>query len=193
MRDAFSGALAAYEWATLDEPGLAEAAVMVLLYPTDSGIHTVLQKRSELVLHHKGQISFPGGARDPEDVSLEAAALRETHEEIGVHPDRVQVIGRLDEIRTISGFRVAPFVGWFERGGFEWKHSAFEVAYLIEAGIDHLAHPRTFVPDIRTVDGKPAEMPSYRVGDDLVWGATARIVANFLDVLTASGLAGRAH
>ncbi len=193
MKDALSDVLAAYQWASLDDEALAEAAVMVLLYPTEAGVHTVFQKRSELVLHHKGQISFPGGARDPEDESIQWAALRETHEEMGVPPESVEVLGRLDEIRTISGFRVSPFVGWFERGEFDWKHNAFEVAYPLEVSLDHLMHPETFVVDVRTVDGRSVEMPSYRAGDDLIWGATARIVANFLDVLTAAGVTPRAR
>ena len=188
MKQALSEVLSAYQFSSLADETLNEAAVMVLLYPTERGVHTVFQKRSELVLHHKGQISFPGGTRDPEDHSLEHAALRETHEEIGVAPERVEVLGRLDEIRTISGFRVAPFVGWFERDEFAWKHNDFEVAYLLEVALDHLAHPENLVSDIRTVEGRTVEMPSYRVGDDLIWGATARIVANFLDLLVASGL-----
>lgn len=193
MKDALSEVLRAYQWSPLLEDGLAEAAVLVLLYPTDRGVHTVFQKRSELVLHHKGQISFPGGARDPEDHSLEMAALRETHEEIGVPPEAVEVIGRLDEIRTISGFRVAPFVGWFERDDFEWKHSDFEVAYLLDVALDHLAHSNTYQPDLREVDGRLTEHPSYRVGDDLVWGATARIVSNLLDVLAVAGMNAHAR
>jgi 8-oxo-dGTP pyrophosphatase MutT (NUDIX family) len=193
MKEALADLLAAYQWAALDDEALAEAAVMVLLYPTAAGVHTVFQKRSELVLHHKGQISFPGGARDPEDESLEWAALRETHEEMGVAPESIQVLGRLDEIRTISGFRVSPFVGWFERGDFDWRHNAVEVAYPLEVSLDHLTHPDTFVADIRSIDGRQVEMPSYRAGEDLIWGATARIVANFLDILAAAGVTPRAR
>lgn len=187
MKDRLAEALANYRPGTIDDRSLADAAVMVLLYPREDGVHTVLQKRTELVLHHKGQISFPGGAVDPGDESLEAAALRETHEEIGVTPEQVELLGRLDDIKTISGFRVSPFVGWFERSDFDWEHSAREVAYLLEVDIEHLADPGNYVPDIREIDGRTSELPSYRVGEHLVWGATARIVSNFLDVWMASG------
>ncbi|MCA9824765.1 MAG: CoA pyrophosphatase [Dehalococcoidia bacterium] len=193
MKDALADFLRAYQWSALDDEDLAEAAVMLLLYPTPRGIHTVFQKRSERVLHHKGQISLPGGAREAADPSLAAAALRETHEEIGVPPESVHLLGRLDDIRTISRFRVTPFVGWFERGDFDWKHSDLEVAYLLDVSLDHLSHPETFVPDVREAEGRLVEMPSYRVGEDLIWGATGRIVSNFLDVLMAAGLHAHAR
>lgn len=183
MKDALRAALARYAPATIeDEPHLARAAVLALFYECDGEPHLVFQRRSDRVLHHKGQVSFPGGAVDPGDESLLWTALRETQEEIGVAPEDVEVLGRLDDLVTVSGFRVTPFVGWLRRYPYPWRFSAEEVAYLLEVPFATLRDPRSFVPDVRTYGGRPVVLPSYRVGPDLVWGATARIVANLLDV-----------
>lgn len=178
--------LSTYEAADTGEADLARAAVLFLLYDLDGLTHTVFQKRSQQVLHHKGQVSLPGGAMDPEDPSLLATALRETEEEIGVPRSAVEPLGRIDEIETISGFRVTPFVGWFERGEFEFQFNRHEVAGLIEVPVAHLADPANYIPDIREFGGRRVEMPSYAAGDDLIWGATGRMVANFLDLLAAA-------
>jgi hypothetical protein len=112
--------------------------------------------------------------------------LRETHEEIGVAPGDVEVLGQIDEIRTISNFIVTPYVGWLRRFPYEWQFSHEEVAYLLEVPVDHLLDPVNFVPDRRTIEGREIIVPSYRFEQDLIWGATGRMVANFLDVWTAA-------
>jgi 8-oxo-dGTP pyrophosphatase MutT (NUDIX family) len=180
--------LARYRHAELEEHGLADAAVLLLLYELDGHLATVFQRRTDTVLHHKGQVSLPGGAVDPGDASLQHAALREAFEEIGADPDRVQPLGRLDDIRTISGFRVAPFVGWYQDPAARWIHNHREVAYLMEVPVATLADPAIYAPETRLVDGLPAQFPAYQVGPDLIWGATARIVQNFLDIVVTAGL-----
>jgi 8-oxo-dGTP pyrophosphatase MutT (NUDIX family) len=185
---ALETALAHYQPSRLDEAGLADAAVLLLLYELNGTLSTVFQRRTDTVLHHKGQVSLPGGAVDPGDATAQQAALREAQEEIGAHPSLVRPLGRLDDIRTISGFRVAPFVGWYGHSGPTWVHNHHEVAYLMQVPLDELAHPAAYVPDVREANGAMVEFPSFRVGPDLIWGATARIVQNFLDVLAASGV-----
>ncbi|MCS7296256.1 MAG: CoA pyrophosphatase [Chloroflexota bacterium] len=183
MKDALRAALARYSPSTIDdEPRLARAAVLALFYDAGGEPHLVFQRRSERVLHHKGQVSFPGGAMDPGDEHPQWTALRETHEEIGVAPEDVEVLGQLDELITISGFRVTPFVGWLRAYPYPWRFSAEEVAYLLEVPFATLRDPKNYVPDVRTYEGRQVVLPSYRVGPDLIWGATARIVANLLDV-----------
>jgi len=185
MKEALRAALAAYQpQAAEEQPGLVNAAVLLLLYEREGHPHVVLQKRTEHVDTHKGQISFPGGMCDPGDPDLMSTALREAHEEIGVHPSDVEVLGRLDDIVTMTNFRVTPFVGWLSRYPYEWHVSDAEVEYLIEVGLDHLRHPETFIPDRRVVNGREFVFPSYRFRDDLIWGATARMFTNFLDVYT---------
>jgi 8-oxo-dGTP pyrophosphatase MutT (NUDIX family) len=143
----------------------------------------VFQKRTDHVRDHKGQISFPGGATDPEDETVLHTALRETHEEIGVHPEDIEVLGQLDDMVTVSNFRVTPFVGWLKRYPYQWKFSDIEVAYLLEVPIKHLLHPDTLVPDRRLINGREYIFSSYQWREDLIWGATARMLTNFLDIL----------
>jgi 8-oxo-dGTP pyrophosphatase MutT (NUDIX family) len=186
--------LAAYEPSSADAaPGVVPAAVLVLLHDHDGDLHIVFQKRTDKVHDHKGQISFPGGAADPGDMSLAETALRETHEEIGVLPEDVDILGQLDEMVTVSNYVVTPFVGWVARYPYEWRFSDEEVAYLLEVPVSHLLDPGTLIPDRRFINGREYEFQSYRFGDDLIWGATARMLGNFLDVVASvQGFTGRA-
>ena len=165
------------------DPPLPPAGVMLILHERPSGPHIIFQKRTDSVRDHKGQISFPGGATDPEDESVLQTALRETHEEIGVDPRHIDVLGQLDDMVTISNFLVTPFVGWLDRFPYLWRFSDHEVAYLLEVPLAHLRDPRNLIPDRRVINGREYEFQSYQFGDDLIWGATARMLGNFLDVL----------
>jgi 8-oxo-dGTP pyrophosphatase MutT (NUDIX family) len=114
-----------------------------------------------------------------------ATALRETHEEIGVEPAHIEVLGQLDDMVTISNFLVTPFVGWLDRYPYTWKFSDHEVAYLLEVPLSHLCDPANLIPDRRVINGREYEFQSYQFGDDLIWGATARMLGNFLDIMRA--------
>lgn len=185
-REELRHALARYEPAAADAaPSVVPAAVLILLHDHEGDVHIVFQKRTDLVQDHKGQISFPGGAADAGDASLAETALRETHEEIGVLPEDIDLLGRLDDMVTVSNYVVTPFVGWVSRYPYEWRFSHEEVAYLLEVPVSHLVDPGTLVPDRRFINGREYEFQSYRFGDDLIWGATARMLGNFLDVAAA--------
>ena len=187
MKDALRDALARYAPQEIEHDGIAYlAAVLILIYEHEGRHYVVFQKRTNKVDAHKGEISFPGGGRDPEDADLIATALRETHEEIGAHPSDIEILGRLDDMVTRSNFLVTPYVGWLARYPYEWVFSADEVAYLLEVPIDHLQHPDTLIADRRMVNGTEFVMPSYQFGDELIWGATARMLTNFLDLLSAA-------
>ncbi|MCK6564875.1 MAG: CoA pyrophosphatase [Dehalococcoidia bacterium] len=187
MRDALRAALAAYEPQPIEaEPGTPLAAVLLLLYEHRSQVHVIFQKRTDHVETHKGQVSFPGGMKDPGDRDLVHTGLRETHEEIGVLPADVEVLGQLDDILTLSRFRVTPYVGWLQRYPYEWRFSHFEVDYLLEVGLDHLRRPETLVPDRRIINGREIVLPSYQYREDLIWGATARMLTNFLDLVATA-------
>lgn len=196
MRDLLREALARYIPEPIEaDPGIPPAGVLLLIYDHAEGPRIIFQKRTHHVRDHKGQISFPGGATDPEDETVLHTALRETHEEIGVHPDDVEVMGQLDDMVTVSNFRVTPFVGWLKRYPYEWRFSDIEVAYLLEVPLGHLLKPETLAPDRRLINGREYVFSSYQWGDDLIWGATARMLTNFLDIVASlpgmPGPAGR--
>jgi len=193
MRDLIRAAIEGYAPQPLDaDPAIAHAAVLLLLYEHEDEPHVVFQKRTEHVRDHKGQISFPGGAADPEDTDLLFTALRETHEEIGVAPEHVSVFGQLDPMVTISNFRITPYVGWLAHYPYDWRFSDEEVAYLLEVPLRHLLDPASHIPDRRSINGKTYVFPSFEWKGDLIWGATARMLSNFLDICaTIPGLGGR--
>ena len=101
-------ALAEYAPRHIDDDATIPAAVLILVYDRDGEAHVLFTERTDQVEHHKGQVSFPGGAFDDDDGDLEQTALRETYEEIGVRPEEVEIIGPLDDIVTASNFRVTP-------------------------------------------------------------------------------------
>lgn len=182
MKELLRAALAEYTPQELADLPAARAAVLILLYDDNGEIHVIFQKRTDSVRDHKGQISFPGGGTDPGDPSPVYTALRETYEEIGVRPEDVDILGRLDEMVTISNFRITPFVGWLAYYPYTWHFSDDEVAYLLEVPLRHLLDPATLIPDRRLINGRTYELPSYQFDNDLIWGATARMLTNFLDV-----------
>jgi 8-oxo-dGTP pyrophosphatase MutT (NUDIX family) len=164
----------------LDVRGATQAGVLVPLYLDAAGQpHAVFTKRRDDLRRHPGEISFPGGPRDPGDRDLLATALREAHEEIGLPPDAVRVAGALQPTPTIAtGYAVYPFVGVIAPG-LEWTLSAREVAEVIELP---LAALRSGYARRRLVRrGLPIRTDTYLVGDHLIWGATARILADLFD------------
>ncbi len=162
-------------------PSWSRAAVLVPLVPRADRIDLLLTRRTETVLAHKGQISFPGGQQETGDETLLETALRETHEEIGLEPERVTVLGGLDDVVTsVSGFVITPFVGAVSGGVSNLKLAPTEVRNLLFVSIDLLRDPSIHRSDDRVVDGKPFPIHYYSVGEDVIWGATARILFELL-------------
>jgi 8-oxo-dGTP pyrophosphatase MutT (NUDIX family) len=169
------------EMAIEDRP---RAGVLIPLYQRDGAVHIVVTMRSDRVQHHKGQISFPGGSHEIEDLDLAATALREAEEEIGLSPAHVELIGRIDDHVTVSGFHVSAYVGALAvaRTPYAWRPHEEEVAAVIEVPLPHLLLPDTFVQEMVERDGAPFLREGYRYGETVIWGATARILRNFLEV-----------
>lgn len=159
----------------------AEAAVLVPLFMDGGELHAVFTKRQEDLRRHPGEISFPGGRRDPVDADLLATALREAEEEIGLPAATVEIVGALQPTPTIAtGYAVYPFVGVIS-SGFAWTPSAREVAEVIELSLSAL---RAGYGRRRLVRrGQPFRTDTYLVGDHLIWGATARILSDLFDRL----------
>jgi len=141
-------------------------------------------ERTNHVEHHKGQISFPGGARDDEDDSLAATALRETFEEIGVRPDDVEIIGQLDDMVTISNFRVTPFVGiLYERSQYSFVLNEHEVAQVVQVPLEFLLDERNLELEVRQHQGRQVLVPAFLYNGHRIWGATARMLHQFIELL----------
>ena len=160
---------------------LMPAAVLILLYAKNGSFHVLLNKRSELVEYHKGEISFPGGARDPEDRDFVDTALRETEEEMGVSRGDITILGQLDDIITRTNFGVRVYVGTIPYP-YPFNPSADEIAEVLEIPISVLQDPTNLLQDARLVDGDLSITISYACDGHVVFGATATILEQFLDI-----------
>jgi 8-oxo-dGTP pyrophosphatase MutT (NUDIX family) len=163
----------------LEVSGRTDAAVLVPLYVRDGALHAVFTKRREDLRRHPGEISFPGGRFDEGEQDLRATALREAHEEIGLPADAVEIVGALQPTPTIAtGYSVYPFVGLIEQGR-TWTLSAREVAEVLELPLAALLAGYARRRLIRR--GVPIRTDTYLVADNLIWGATARILSDLFD------------
>lgn len=180
--DALGRALAGNPKKSLIDPYLAPAGVMVLIYPKDGEHHVLLNKRSDSVEHHKGEIAFPGGAMDDGDESLRETALRETHEEMGVRPEDVRLLGELDDVPTISSYVMSPFVGTIPYP-YPFRPSSVEVAEVLEVPLSHLMDPANHRIETRMKDGRLINGVAYGYRGNFVFGATARVLTRLLQIV----------
>jgi 8-oxo-dGTP pyrophosphatase MutT (NUDIX family) len=163
---------------------LRQAAVLVPLLQIRGDWHLLFTRRTETVLNHKGQVAFPGGAVEPDDPDVEFAALRETHEEIGLAPERVKILGRMPDYATVSDFLISPVVGrvpW----PFDMVLSSEEVVHAFTIPLRWLATSANWEekPFVRP-DGRQEQVIYYKTySGELLWGITARITLNFLQIL----------
>jgi 8-oxo-dGTP pyrophosphatase MutT (NUDIX family) len=167
--------------AELAAHGSTRAAVLVPIVELDDRLHVVLTRRRSDMRRHAGEIAFPGGRSDPEDDSPTATALREAHEEVGLPPHNVEILGALSPVGTfVTGFAVYPVVGWVEHPG-EWQLSPREVDVVLELALDDL---RAGYERRRLVRrGVPFTTDAYVVDDHVVWGATGRMLTELLERL----------
>ena len=172
--------------AALEVHGGTDAAVLVPLFLNAGGeLSVVLTRRRDDLRRHAGEISFPGGRQDPEDADLCATALREAQEEIGLEPDGVELVGALQPTPTIAtGYAVYPFVGLIEPGQ-TWRPAEAEVAEVLELTLRELRDGYARRPMLRR--GIPFRTDTYVVDENLVWGATARMLADLFERLKHMG------
>jgi 8-oxo-dGTP pyrophosphatase MutT (NUDIX family) len=168
----------------IEHPPFSHAAVLVPLFQKDGNCHLLFTKRSEEVKYHKGEISFPGGVVDEDDRELIHTALREAHEEIGLKESDVQIIGVLDDIVTITKFIVTPIVGLFTYP-YPFKVSEVEIAELIEVPLASLLEEDCFSEREIFRGGQREIVYAYQYGKHIIWGATARILKQFLDLISS--------
>lgn len=161
-----------------------KGSVMILLFPDEGKIIMPLMQRPDYDGAHSGQISFPGGKMDEVDEDLIATALRETREEIGVSEDEITVLGNLTELYIpISNFSVLPVVGYCKNKPF-FLPDQYEVVHIIEADVLDLVN-NLIVKEkiIKATNGIETEAPFYDIKGNVVWGATAMILSEFLTII----------
>ena len=177
--------LGARERRVIEHLPFAHAAVLVPLFRKGKNCHLLFTKRTDRVKYHKGEISFPGGTFDEEDIELQRTALREASEEIGLKEGDVQILGVLDDIVTITEFIVTPFVGLFPYP-YPFKVSPIEIAELIEVPLTSLLDEKCF-GEREIVQGEKRRIVyTYQYGNHAIWGATALILKQFLDLISSS-------
>ena len=166
----------------LDAHGSRDAGVLLAIFDHPRRPGLVLTERRADLRRHPGEISLPGGRPDP-DEDLLACALREAHEEIDLDPAAVEVLGALPPVSTfVTGYRISPFVGLIPTG-LRFTPNPTEVETVLELRLDELRAGFSMRRLVRR--GVPFRTPTYQVRDDLVWGATARIIQHLLDRLDA--------
>lgn len=177
--------LAGRKKVSLRDKRLQRAAVLIPLFEKEGQDHLLLTRRTDKVPLHKGQISFPGGRQDPADPDLLATALREAREEMGIEEKDVKILGELDDIATVTDFRVTPFVGWIPYP-YAFRINLQEIEEAIEVPVAALLDPANVRQEWQQRHGKAYLALSYQYGPHHIWGATAMIIQQFLDLLPRS-------
>ena len=166
----------------LDGSSLEPAGVLLLLYPRDGEYRVLLNRRTDTVEDHKGEIAFPGGRMEKSDRTLLETALRETQEEMGIDPEQVEVLGELDDEVTISNYVISPYVGTIPPSS-RFKPNDREVAEVLEVPVGSLADEGSVRYEAKIAQGGVQESRSYVYRGELIWGATARVLDRFLGLL----------
>jgi 8-oxo-dGTP pyrophosphatase MutT (NUDIX family) len=167
-------------------PTARKAAVMMLIFPKNGEWHIVLTKRTGNANDpHSHQMSFPGGSVEPSDVDLSQTALRETQEEIGVEPSTIRLIGAMTDVYIpVSNFHVQPFLAWTDAPP-QYKRQETEVKEIIETPFSVIKNETNWkVKDMRISEQYDLKnVPYFDIFGNAVWGATAMMLAEFLEIL----------
>jgi 8-oxo-dGTP pyrophosphatase MutT (NUDIX family) len=183
-----SGRLADRRRRILQPEGRTSAAVLVPLLVVDGEPSLLFTRRASHLSHHQGQVAFPGGRHQAGvDPDLQTTALREAHEEVGLAPDDVRVLGALDDIETVATrFVITPFVGVAPHP-YDWRPHPGEVEAIFTVPVRVLAAPGASRRELWDFDGRQVPIDSFPVEGHVIWGATHRITCNLLDLLPALG------
>jgi 8-oxo-dGTP pyrophosphatase MutT (NUDIX family) len=165
-------------------PASKRAAVLIPIVDYDTGQRLLFTRRTAHLRHHSGQVAFPGGRVEAQDRSPEETALRESHEEVGLEPARVQLIGRLDDLHaSVSGFRITPVIGFVD-GPVEVRPDPNEVDEVFEVPFRFLMDTVNHAQETRETDRGTRIVHVIQYGSHRIWGATASIVLELRRRLT---------
>ena len=169
-----------------DHSGMIPAAVFFPLIQRENGLHVLFTRRTDHLTSHAGQICFPGGRIELHDADVIAAALRETHEEVGIGPDYIELIGTQPGFITSTGYTMQPVIG-LVKPGFVVQPDQSEVAEVFEVPLSYLMDPRQHQLHQATLpDGRQRLYFSMPWNNYFIWGATAALVRNFYHYLAAA-------
>jgi 8-oxo-dGTP pyrophosphatase MutT (NUDIX family) len=168
----------------IQDPSRIPSAVLIPIYQEQEDYNIVFIKRTDTVKTHKGQISYPGGGREKCDKTLRDTAIREACEEIGLRPEDIEILGEMDdEITTTSNFIVTPFVGMIP-WPYKFTIEKAEVAEIISVPLKALQDSNNLKRAIETLDGGIiVDSYEYHYKGKVIWGATARILHKFLEII----------
>jgi 8-oxo-dGTP pyrophosphatase MutT (NUDIX family) len=173
---------------SVEDQGLTPAAVLVPLYFKSGQWYLLFTKRTQRVNEHKGEISFPGGVRHEETEPLEQTALRESFEEIGLKAEDVEILGELDQVMTLTtNYAISPFVACIPYP-YEFKLNPEEVEEIVEVPLSALRDRVNFREEYRFRQGKVFPVYFYHYREQIIWGATARILKQFLELVEEAPL-----
>ena len=162
--------------------GKFKAAVIVPIVGDTKNDKILFTKRTDWLNEHPGQISFPGGRYQREDENLKKTAVRETTEEIGIHANDIEIIGQLNDCKTITGYTITPFVAKISKK--EYVRNEDEVAEIFECSVERLMERNNFESKECIKRGEHMLLPYFYVEDHVIWGATARILLQLLENTT---------
>ncbi|MGA9526245.1 MAG: CoA pyrophosphatase [Myxococcaceae bacterium] len=165
---------------TLPGLSLRESAVLVPLFTRQGVPHILFTRRPTTLRTHAGQFAFPGGSRDPSDETPLHAALREAWEEVGIPPERVEVLGMLDESPTVTSFRIQPFVGVVP-GDLEWRPNPDEIDLVLEVPLPRLLQPGVPRRQRWRHGTEEHDVYFFEYAGHTIWGATARILVDLFE------------
>jgi 8-oxo-dGTP pyrophosphatase MutT (NUDIX family) len=173
--------LSAYTPFSIERDQSICSSVLIPIFENGAGPHIILTKRAMTVKHHKGEISFPGGMYEEDDGDTLTTAIRECEEEIGVVGTDVEVLGRLDDMRTYTGFVITPYVGVIPYP-YDFKLNPGEVSYLISLPVAYLLDAETRIEAV-DFEGLPKRAPAIYYEGERIWGATCRILLQLRKII----------
>ena len=182
LKDQIKTSLALHKRVELP-PGPVSSAVLIPLFLKNGVYHILFTKRAENLTHHRGEVSFPGGVRHPDDRDLIRTALRETSEEVGIVPEKVEILGVLDDFLTIHNYLVTPYVG-FVAAGHQLKINPAEVERIIEVPLSFLLTPGIFQLRDWTWQGRTLPLFCVDYEGDRIWGLTAAMLKQFMEIIS---------